>query len=62
MSSLSLLAGAWPAPLLAFALLELSFSAVESVAARRRGVLRARTAVLRRSRIDTAGGILQATP
>jgi hypothetical protein len=61
-SSLSLLAGAWPVPLLAFALLELSWSAVETVAARRRGALRQRMVLLRRSRIDTAGGILPTTP
>jgi hypothetical protein len=61
-SSLSLLAGAWPVPLLAFALLELSWSAVETVAARRRGALRQRMVLLRRSRIDTAGGILPVTP
>jgi hypothetical protein len=61
-SSLSLLAGAWPVPLLAFALLELAWSAVETLAARRRGALRQRMALLRRSRIDTAGGILQTTP
>ena len=34
-SSLSLLAGAWPVPLLAFGLLELSFSVVEHRSARR---------------------------
>jgi hypothetical protein len=61
-SSLSLLAGAWPVPLLAFALLELSWSAVETVAARRRGALRQRMVLLRRSRIDIAGGILPTTP
>jgi hypothetical protein len=61
-SSLSLLAGAWPVPLLAFAFLELSWSAVETVAARRRGALRQRMVSLRRSRIDIAGGILQTTP
>jgi hypothetical protein len=61
-SSLSLLAGAWPVPLLAFALLELSWSAVEALAARRRGALRRRMVLLRRSRIDSAGGILPTTP
>jgi hypothetical protein len=60
--SLSLLAGAWPVPLLAFALLELSWSAVESFAARRRYALRYGADAPRRARIDPAGGILQPAP
>jgi hypothetical protein len=61
-SSLALLAGAWPVPLLAFALLELSFSGVDALAERRRGVSR-RTALRRwRCEIDVARGILQPAP
>ena len=36
--ALSLLAGAWPLPLIAFALLELSYTAVEHAAERRAAV------------------------
>jgi hypothetical protein len=59
MSSLALLAGAWPVPLLAFALLELSFSAIESLAASRRDALRRTARVPRLTRLEPAGGILQ---
>jgi hypothetical protein len=60
--TLGLLGGAWPLPLLAFALLELSYTAVEHVAgARTRAAPHARAA-LRRSRRGPAGGILRGTP
>ena len=61
-SSLALLAGAWPVPLLAFALLELSFSGVEALAARRRGVARRTAQRQRRYEADPARGILQTAP
>jgi hypothetical protein len=60
--SLSLLAGAWPLPIVAFVLLELSYTAVEHAAdLRARRVSAARTAV-RRYRQEAAGGILPGTP
>jgi hypothetical protein len=60
--ALSLLGGAWPLPLIAFGLLELSYTAVEHAAERRaHRVRRARTAA-RRYRARPAGGILRGTP
>jgi hypothetical protein len=61
-SSLALLAGAWPVPLLAFALLELSFSGVEVLAGRRRSVSRSTARQQRRYEVDAARGILQTAP
>jgi hypothetical protein len=46
--ALSLLAGAWPLPLIAFALLELSYTAVEHAAGRR--ACRATRTSIRRTR------------
>jgi hypothetical protein len=60
--ALSLLAGAWPLPLLAFALLELSYSAVEHAAAHRSRAARRAPAAIRRSHQEAAGGILQGAP
>jgi hypothetical protein len=61
-SSLALLAGAWPVPLLAFALLELSFSAAEARSAQRRRVSH-RSALRHRAHgVDAARGILQPAP
>ena len=59
--ALSLLAGAWPLPLLAFAVLELSYTAVEHAAARRAARLRRPGTVVRRYRQEAAGGILPGT-
>jgi hypothetical protein len=60
--ALSLLGGAWPLPLLAFALIELTYTVVELAAANRARLrLRTRTAA-RRYRLDPAGGILRSTP
>jgi hypothetical protein len=60
--ALSLLGGAWPLPLIAYGLLELSYTAVEHAAGRRaQRVRRART-VARRYRAHPAGGILRGTP
>ena len=59
-----LLGGAWPLPLIAFALLELSFTAVEHAVARaaqRRATPHATARPAATGR-DAAGGILRATP
>jgi hypothetical protein len=61
-SAFGLLAGAWPVPLLAFALLELSFTAVERAALRRKRLARRARAGTRGYRRDAAGGILHSTP
>ena len=60
--ALSLLAGAWPLPLLAFVLLELSYTAVEHAAAHRVGHVRRSPAAIRRSHQEAAGGILHGAP
>jgi hypothetical protein len=61
-SAFALLAGAWPIPLLTFALLELSFTASERAAARRRRHARRARLGVRSYRPDAARGILRATP
>ncbi len=58
--TLSLLGGAWPIPLLAFALIEAAYTAVELAAAQRCAPRGARTRA--RSRGEPAGGILCGTP
>jgi hypothetical protein len=61
-SAFGLLAGAWPVPLLAFVLLELSFTAVERAALRRKRLARRTRLRTRGYRPDAAGGILHSTP
>ena len=61
-SSLALLAGAWPVPLLAFALLEGSFSAVELCAARRRRVPARTAPPVQPYGVEAARGILLGAP
>jgi hypothetical protein len=61
-SAFALLAGAWPLPPLAFALLELSFTLVERAALRRRRVTRRARLGAHSYRPDAARGILHSTP
>jgi hypothetical protein len=61
-SAFGLLAGAWPVPLLAFALLELSFTAVERAALRQKRLARRTRLGTRSYRPDAAGGILHSAP
>ncbi len=60
--TLGLLGGAWPLPLLAFALLELSYTAVEHAGGVCARAARHMRAALRSSRRRPAGGILRGTP
>ena len=60
--TLGLLGGAWPLPLLAFAFLELSYTAAEHAAGARTRAARHARALLRRPRRGPAGGILRSTP
>jgi hypothetical protein len=60
-STFGLLAGAWPLPLIAFAVLELSFTSVEQVAARREKLARRARLLVRRYRRLTPRGILRST-
>ena len=60
--TLGLLAGAWPLPLLAFALLELSYTTVEHAPSIRARGLRRTLLTVARSRQHPAGGILRGTP
>jgi hypothetical protein len=61
-SALGLAAGAWPVPLIAFALLELSFTASEHVSAIAGRVTDRSEIALRGYRAEAAGGILSRTP
>jgi Flp pilus assembly protein TadB len=58
----ALLAGAWPIPLIAFALLELSFTSVERVAVRRRRQVRRARLGAGSYPPHAARGILRSTP
>jgi hypothetical protein len=60
--ALSLLGGAWPLPLIAFALLELSYTAVEHASAHRSQHARRTPAATPRYRPEPARGILRSTP
>jgi hypothetical protein len=60
--TLGLLAGAWPIPLIVFALLELGYSAVEHAAEARARRTSWRAERVRRYRASPAGGILRGTP
>jgi hypothetical protein len=60
--ALSLLGGAWPLPLLAYGLLELSYTALEHAGERRRRHVRRTRTAARRYRAHPAGGILRGTP
>jgi Kef-type K+ transport system membrane component KefB len=62
LSAFSLLGGAWLVPLAAYALLELTWSAVEWLAARRMQVARATAIRLGVARAPVAGGILRTVP
>lgn len=61
-SAFALLAGAWPVSLLMFAALELTWSGIEWIAARRLLIARRCELRLRRSPYDVAGGILRSAP
>jgi hypothetical protein len=61
-STLGLLAGAWPVPLIAFLLLELSFTASEHVIAHTVRRVRSVEMGLRSHLRAAAGGILSGTP
>ena len=61
-SAFALLAGAWPIPLIAFALLELSFTTAERAAVRRQRHARRARLGIRSYRPDAARGILRSTP
>jgi hypothetical protein len=60
--ALSLLGGAWPLPLIACALLELGYTAVEHAAALHARREEGTRELLRRARRELAGGILRGTP
>jgi hypothetical protein len=62
LSAYSLLGGAWLVPLVAFAVLELAWSAVEWVAAQRVEVARRTISRLSGARAEAAAAILRTVP